>query len=319
MRRLVDHFFHWLQETTAPWWRERLPAPELVGPAPVSIYRRLQRVVLAEGVSQTLFDEFAEHRRGDRGDEEIGWVLLGLRLEDEVRVLATLPAGTARSASATHVRFDSDTQGLASRVVRQKDKRLTMVGVVHTHPGSLRHPSGGDYQGDIRWVGNLRGGEGVFGIGTAEAKDRVTGWQGDKVNGDHVTLSPCHPVTLSFSWYALAQDDEGYRRLPVELTPGPDLARPLHEVWPIMEMHAGRLDRLFRQLANVKLEAVADASGPLLALNVRLAGPGESLRIVMGRQTIQYYVCRGGADSTVQPEASDIERNVYMILAELAK
>ena len=45
-----------------------------------------------------------------------------------------------------------------------------MLGVVHTHPGSLRHPSDGDFRGDIQWVGQLRGGEGVFGIGTADGK-----------------------------------------------------------------------------------------------------------------------------------------------------
>ena len=324
VRKLVNRLFDWLQATTAPWWRERLPAPELLGPAPVGNYRRLERVVVAEEVNQTLFDEYAEHRRGDRGSEEIGWVLMGLRQEDEVLVLATLPAGTARSASSTHVRFDSDTQGLASRAVRQKDKRrLTIVGVVHTHPGSLRHPSEGDYQGDSRWVGKLRGGEGVFGIGTAE-DDMVTRWQGDKVNQDsHVTLSPSHLVTLSspslrFSWYALAQGDDTYRRLPVELTPGPDLARPLHAVWPIMEIHAGRLDRLFRQLTNVTLEAVPGASRPLLALNVKLAEPGESLRVVMDRQTIQYYVSRQSEVSAVEPGESNIESALYKILAELA-
>ena len=58
-----------------------------------------------------------------------------------------------------------------SRIVRQTDRRLTIVGVVHTHPGSLRHPSDGDFRGDSEWVASLRGGEGVFGIGTADGPE----------------------------------------------------------------------------------------------------------------------------------------------------
>ena len=38
---------------------------------------RLARVVLSEGVADTLFSDYAEHRRSARGDEEIGWTLLG--------------------------------------------------------------------------------------------------------------------------------------------------------------------------------------------------------------------------------------------------
>ena len=117
-----------------------------------------------------MFEEFGEHRRSQRGDEEIGWVLLGVREETDALVLATLPAGAYRNASVAHVRFNSDGQALASRIVRQWDKRLAMIGVVHTHPGSLRHPSEGDYQGDSQWVSQLRGGDGIFGIGTADAK-----------------------------------------------------------------------------------------------------------------------------------------------------
>src|SRR5262249_58506485 len=105
----------------------------------------------------------------EHGDEETGWVLMGLRERDEAIALATLPAGTQRDAGVAHVRFNSSGQALASRIVRQTDRRLVILGVVHTHPGSLRHPSDGDFQGDSHWVKQLRGGEGVFGIGTADA------------------------------------------------------------------------------------------------------------------------------------------------------
>src|SRR5262249_53985037 len=168
MRDVVNLAYRWLCNTTGGWWRERLPSPELFGPATQRVLRRVQQVVLTEEVARTLFDDFAAHRQGERGDEEIGWVLLGVREEEEGLVLATLPAGTTRSAGVAHVLFDSDTQAIASRIVRQKDRRLNIVGVVHTHPGSLRHPSEGDYHGDSLWVGQLRGGEGVFGIGTAD-------------------------------------------------------------------------------------------------------------------------------------------------------
>ena len=69
---------------------------------------------------------------------------------------------------ATHIGFNGAGQVLGSRIVRQTDKRLRILGVVHTHPGSLRHPSDGDFQGDSRWVPQLRGNEGIFGIGTAD-------------------------------------------------------------------------------------------------------------------------------------------------------
>src|SRR5439155_16670861 len=94
-----------------------------------------------------------------------------LRLESEAVALATLPAGAGRSAGVAHVQFSSNGQALGSRIVRQADRRLVPLGVVHTHPGTLRHPSDGDYRGDSQWVGKLRGHEGIFGIGTADGNE----------------------------------------------------------------------------------------------------------------------------------------------------
>jgi hypothetical protein len=82
--------------------------------ATLKSYQPLQRVVLTDGVSRTLFEEYAAHRQGARGDEETGWVILGLREVSEALVLATLPAGTARDAGVSHVQFDSIGQALAS-------------------------------------------------------------------------------------------------------------------------------------------------------------------------------------------------------------
>jgi hypothetical protein len=314
LRETVNRIQRWLQRATNEWWPQLpMPAPELFAPAPTGPidYRRLQRVKLTDEVNRTLFTGFETHRQGSRGGEEIGWVLLGVRHDDEVLALATLPAGTARSASHVHVRFDSEAQALGSRVVRQKDKRLTIIGVVHTHPGSLRHPSEGDYQGDIQWVGRLRGGEGVFGIGTADGKLAE--------NGN--ALGPPHMQTmgkLCFSWYALGKDDHRYRRLPVELTPGPDLARPLHAVWPAIEMYAPALDRLYRLLTGVTLESVETPAGPVLTLNLKLAEPGAGLRVLLDRGKVQYYLGREGQFSVIDPREDRLERALYLILAELA-
>ena len=82
-------------------------------------YGPLQRVLVADGVGRTLFREYAAHRGEARGDEETGWVLLGLREANEAVALATLPAGTERDASVAHVRFNSSGQALGSRIVRQ--------------------------------------------------------------------------------------------------------------------------------------------------------------------------------------------------------
>src|SRR5262249_28845468 len=134
-------------------------------------YQALERLLLTDGVARTLFEEYAAHRAAARGEEETGWVLMGLREAVQAVAVATLPAGTKSDASAAHVRFNSIGQALGSRIVRQTDKRLTILGVVHTHPGSLRHPSDGDLRGDREWIAHLRGKEGVFGIGTADGAE----------------------------------------------------------------------------------------------------------------------------------------------------
>src|SRR4051812_18504100 len=84
-------------------------------PAPPRRYERLQRVIVSDEVCRTLFEEYAIHRHSQRGDEETGWVLLGLRETAEAVVLATLPAGTNRSAGIAHVRFNSIAQAVGSR------------------------------------------------------------------------------------------------------------------------------------------------------------------------------------------------------------
>lgn len=317
---LVSNARRLLADVPRTLLRERLP-PGLPHPAgrPVTRdYQTLERVVLTDGVGRTLFEEYAAHRAGACGEEEIGWVLLGLRERTEAVVLATLPAGTQRDASATHVQFNSAGQVIGSLIVRQRERRLSMLGVVHTHPGTLRHPSEGDYRGDSDWLRALtsrrylRGKEGIFGIGTADGKP-----------GGALFAEQPHPHVqclgeLRLSWYALRHGDPGYRPLPVGLTLGPDLARPLHDVWVAIEAHAERLERLYRQQTGVTFGVVPEESGPWLAVNVPVAGPAAGIRVLLRPKEARYFLVRDGELLAVDCREDRVDRGVYLLLAELA-
>jgi proteasome lid subunit RPN8/RPN11 len=313
---LVSAASRFFNDLSRSWFREHLPPREVIeAPAAPAArtYERLGRVVLTDEVSRTLFEEFAAHREGARGEEETGWVLLGVREADHAVVLATLPAGAHREAGVAHVRFNSSGQALASRIVRQWDRRLVMLGVVHTHPGSLRHPSDGDYQGDSQWVGQLRGREGIFGIGTADAEPG----RGPVVARQPQPYMQCLGE-LCLSWYSLREGDRNYRPVRVELTLGPDLARPLHPIWMTIERYADQLDRLCRQQAGVAFRAVEGPDGPALGVEVKLAEPGELLRLVIRGKEAQYYLVRGDELLAVDPDEERVDRGVYLLLAELA-
>jgi proteasome lid subunit RPN8/RPN11 len=271
-------------------------------------------VVLTDEVSRTLFEEYALHRQSDRGEEETGWVLLGIRETDEATVLATLPAGAERDAGEAHVRFNSSAQALASRIVRQRDRRLTLLGVVHTHPGSLRHPSRGDLKGDREWVPQLRGGEGVFGIGTADAPKAPDGTVVSSLPKPHVQCLG----GLRFSWYTLAAGERRYAEVPVALTIGPDLARPLRPVWPVVEAHAERLDRLARQQSKVLFEIAPGRDGPALAVVVLLAEPSEAIRLVIEAKEVRFYYEKEGQAFQADLPDTPPDQGLYLMLAELA-
>jgi proteasome lid subunit RPN8/RPN11 len=297
------------------WGQPPRPAPAATRTAPTPRpLAPLSRLRLTDEVSRSLFEEYAAHRASPRGEEETGWVLLGLRDGDEALALATLPAGADRNAGQAHVRFNSQAQALGSRIVRQVDRRLSLLGVVHTHPGSLRHPSDGDYRGDVQWVGQLRGGEGVFAIGTADVKPRPgsagVAWQ-PKLHRQCLD-------ELGLSWYALKEGDADYRPLPVELTLGPDLARPLRPVWPLVEEHADRLDRLARQMARVTFDVVPGREGMALAVTVPLADPGQAVRILLEGKEVRYYLVREGELLAADLRETRVDQGLYLLLAELA-
>jgi hypothetical protein len=308
----ASRFFHDLSRS---WYREHLPPRELLETPtpPARTYGPLQRVVLTDEVSRTLFEGYAAHRAGACGEEETGWVLLGVREADEATIMATLPAGANRDAGVAHILFNSDGQALASRIVRQWHRRLAMLGVVHTHPGSLRHPSDGDFRGDSQWVGQLKGREGIFGIGTAD---------GEPAPNIAVARQPLPHVQcmgeLRFSWYSLREGDRCHRPLKIDLTLGPDLARPLHPIWLTIERYANPLDRLFRQQAGLSFRVVELPEGPALGVDIGLAEPGEKLCLVLRGKEPRYYLARGDELLAVDPDEERVDRGVYLLLAELA-
>lgn len=314
LKALVGSATRWLNDLQASRHRSRPLTPPVAAATSAPLhYGPLERVLLTDGVGRTLFEEFASHRAEARGEEETGWVLLGLREPHEAVVLATLPAGALRDASVAHVRFNSNAQVLASRIVRQTDRRLTTLGVVHTHPGSLRHPSDGDLRGDGQWVVNLRGKEGVFGIGTADGPEIADGLFAYQPRPHMQCLSG-----LRFSWYSLRQGDRGYRPLPVELTIGPDLARALHEFWDTLEFHAERIERLFRQQSAMRFQVLSDKWGPGLLLTLPLAERGDAVQVLIRPKEVRYYLLRSGELLEVQHPDDCVDRGVYLLLAELA-
>ncbi|WP_143393049.1 Mov34/MPN/PAD-1 family protein [Fimbriiglobus ruber] len=270
-------------------------------------------------MSRTLFGEYAAHRATDRGTEETGWLLLGLREADEAIVLATLPAGADRDAGEAHVRFNGVAQTIGYRVVWQFDRRLTQLGVVHTHPGTLRHPSDGDYDGDREWVPCLQGGEGVFGIGTLDRRGHDEPGGSETAVGGHPKPHVQTFGDLRFDWYSLAAGDKKYTPLNVEITIGPDLALPLRPVWGVIEDHADRLDRLARQMAKVRFEVGRGRDGPALGVVVGLGAPEQTLRVVLEGKTARYFYEAGGEVFHPDlPAGTAPDQGVYLILAELA-
>src|SRR5205807_1778524 len=160
-----------------------------------------------------------------------------------------------------------------------------------------------------QWVGQLRGGEGVFAIGTAD---------GNAGNGALVARQPRPNLQcfgkLCLSWYGLSKGDRNYRPLPVDFTLGPDLARSLHAVWAEIEAHADQLDRLFRQQAGLTFEVVDGKYGAALAVNVPLAEPHHALRVLLEGKHVHYYLLKDGELLMADSQEERIARGVYLLL-----
>ena len=201
------------------------------------------------------------------------------------------------------MKFDAVVQGFASRLVRQSAPALTVLGVVHTHPGSLRHPSSGDYAGDSLWVRNLRGREGLFGIGTADGSDAEAGPHAE-------TANRLAAADLRLSWYLLGEHDRRYRSAEVEVIDGPDSAAEWRPAWPMIERHAARLERLATLLNGLRF----GVEGPDLWAEL----PARGVGLFAGRMTadgVRYHVGEGRTETAFAEDR--IDRGLLVLLGEL--
>ena len=231
-------------------------------------------------------------------------------------VLATLPAGANRE------------RGRRSRAVQQQMLRpWPAASCGKGTSGSrcsawstriravLRHPSDGDFQGDSAWVGPSRGGEGIFGIGTAE------GLQANSVAGWPAAAAACAKSgRVADSWYALDEGDRQYRPAAVQLTLGPDLALPLHEYLDDDRGFAEPLERLVPPASrhDVFRGGCRPAADRLWRSTIETGRTGTALRIVLEGKKAAYYWQRGHELLAVDPPAEPTgPRSVYLVLAEL--
>jgi hypothetical protein len=59
-------------------------------------------------------------------------------------------------------------------------------------------------------------------------------------------------------------------------------------------------------------------NGPALVLNVKLAEPGNILRVLLDSKEVRYFLVRGDDLVAVNSRESQVDRGVYLLLAELA-
>jgi len=104
----------------------------------------------------------------------------------------------------------------------------------------------------------------------------------------------------------------------VSLTIGPDLARPLHSLWPTIEAHAERLERLARQQSRVTFGLVEQDGDLRLTADLALAESDVLVRAVMSEKEVTYLVVRDGAATRVDCGEYRVDRGVYLLLADLA-
>jgi proteasome lid subunit RPN8/RPN11 len=293
------------------WQRSRIQtAPPLITSGQKPELQPIQRLLITDEVSRTLFQEYSEHRSSQRGHEETGWLLLGLRREAECVALATLPAGALRDAGEGHILFNLDAQAVGSRIVRQRERSLVILGVVHTHPGSLRHPSQSDFRGDIKWIESLRGQEGIFGIGTHDPKAKPSEL------ADHPKSHVQTFGAFRFDWYKLASGERNYQTLPVEITIGPELASSLRSIWRIIETNAPRLERLARFQPKLKFDPQPDR------LLIRLPALESTKQVVasLTETGCQWFLEHDGNILGVNLDQSiPVDQGIFQIWSELAR
>jgi len=274
----------------------------------------IKYMLISSGVGQTLVQGYRNHLNQERGDEETGWLLMGYREKKRAVVVAAVPSGEFREASSTHVKFNSQAQVVAGRLLCQLHEKLEVLGLFHTHPGRLRHPSSGDYQGDIQWVKKLPGKQGVFGIGTVDHDSPLRGDFASKIAMNTFTMTG-----MRFDWFSLANGDPNYVKLPVRWTLGEDLAKPLHVVWDAMEVHASEIDKVLAQQSKATCAITQAASGHQLTLSIPLAGTAGKILVFIFKDKVQYFFEKNEQLFAVDIQEDKVDRGVYLVLAELAK
>jgi hypothetical protein len=66
--------------------------------------------------------------------------------------------------------------------------------------------------------------------------------------------------------------------------------------------------------------AVVNAGNrPALGVDIKLAAPGEKLRVVLQEDATSYYLVRGDELLAVNLDEERVDRGVYLVLAELAQ
>ena len=274
----------------------------------------IKYMLISSGVGQTLVQGYRNHLHQERGDEETGWLLMGYREKKHAVVVAAVPSGEFREASSTHVKFNSQAQVVAGRLLRQLHDKLEVLGLFHTHPGRLRHPSSGDYQGDIQWVKKLPGKQGVFGIGTVDHESPIRGEFATKI-----AINTFSMTGMRFDWFSLASGDSNYVKVPIRWTLGEDLAKPLHVVWDAMETHAGEIEKVLAQQTKATCGITQGAAGHQLTLSIPLAGSSGKIIVFIFKDKVQYFFEKNEQLFAVDIQEDKVDRGVYLVLAELSK
>ena len=68
----------------------------------------------------------------------------------------------------------------------------------------------------------------------------------------------------------------------------------------------------------MRFEVTNDEQGPGLMLTLPLADGGEAVCVMVRRKEVRYYVLRGGELAGGRRQRRQVDRGVYLLLAELA-
>jgi hypothetical protein len=163
-------------------------------------------VRVTAGVVDRLLADVADHLRGPHAHDETGWVPIGRVAAGVVSVEGLLSAG--RRPFASPAAFEPDhAHVLAALVLLQAREPADVVGLIHTHPGSMDWNSAVDQVADEGHVLALPGGIGVYPIVVRER--RASG--------------PVVRAGVRVAWWGLrASRPAVYAPCRVEVVPGED-------------------------------------------------------------------------------------------------